>query len=193
MEHLPELTEKQWTELLERLTWHAQRKFLRLVWQGIPAASGGRAPGGIEPPDLAAQAILDVLEGRRSWNRAAEPDFLRFLQGVVDSKVGHLARGRENRPSRAPVLAEEIPSREPTPELSAVAGDNLAHLQHILISAVGQDPVAWQVIECLESGLTRPAEIALRLGIPVRAVYNARKRLRQKIGMALKATRGDEL
>ncbi|MBN9523312.1 hypothetical protein J0H58_33170 [bacterium] len=178
--------------MLERLTWHAQQKYIRLVWQGVPAAAGGRAPGGIEPADLAAQAIVDVIEGRRRWNREAAPDFLDFLTGVVDSKLSHLSRSRENRPVRVVAPTDELPGREPAPEHTAAEGENLARLQDLVFAAVGQDPIALLVMEHLEAGVTRPAAIADRIGVDVREIYNAQKRLRQKIGSALRAGQGDE-
>jgi len=179
------MTEDQWEELLERLTWHAQQKYLRLVWRGVPGAYGGLAPGGIDPADLATQAIVDVIEGRRRWNPLAAPDFLDYLRGVVDSKISHLVRGRENRPGRATTLAEAIPSREPAPESAAADEEELMLLQELLSVAVERDPIARHVVECLEEGVTRPAEMALRVGVDVQEIYNAQKRLRQKIRSAL--------
>lgn len=192
MPDLPDLTEDQWQELLERLTWHAQQKYLRLVWQGVPAAIGGVAPGGVEPGDVAAQAIIDVIEGRRTWKRAAKPEFLDFLKGVVDSKLSHLARGRDNRFVRAAPPAEFFPSRDPPPEDVAAEGEELERLQGIILSAIEDDPLAHQVLECLEAGITKPARMAARIGVDVGEIYNAQRRLRHKVGSALYPDRGGE-
>lgn len=92
--------EGELTELVKRLTYHADCKLMRLRWRGLTIRSGGAVPGGVEATDLAAQAIVDVIEGTRKWDPVKDPDLLRFLKGVVDSKVSNLVNSAENKASR---------------------------------------------------------------------------------------------
>jgi DNA-directed RNA polymerase specialized sigma24 family protein len=191
--NLPLLSEAQWDELLERLTLHAHRKYLRLIWRGVPGTQGGRAPGGLEPADFAAQAILDVIEGRRTWNGEEGPAFLTFLMGVVDSKLSHLCRSVENRVARVSDPAahdgpelQGLACSESPPEQTSAEMEELARLQAAIAREIEEDPIAVRVLECLKADVIKPVAIASRLGINVRHVYNAQRRLRHKIETVLR-------
>jgi RNA polymerase sigma factor (sigma-70 family) len=181
---LPGLKDAEWEELLERLTLYADNRLLRLTWRGLKLARGGAVPGGVEAADLAQEAIVDVIEGTRQYDPAANPDFLGFLQDVVDSKVNHLATGAENRKSRRPAdsLDDDAPpldrvDRSPPPEDQVAEDELLVRLQAEAREAVAKDPLAKQILECLDAGVTKPGEIAALLGISVEEIYNAQKRL----------------
>jgi hypothetical protein len=58
--NVPNWSEEQWKETVERLTLHAYRKFVRLHWRGMPFSKGGSVPGGVTPQDVAAEAIEDA-------------------------------------------------------------------------------------------------------------------------------------
>lgn len=193
----PDLTEEQWAEALERLTLHARRRYDRLVWRGVPAARGGTAPGGVEPADLAAETIIDVIEGRRVWNAEIEPDFQRFLAGVVDSKLSHLSRSLENRSVRggdwgagSGAHPDLIPSDAHPPDTHLSAEEERDKLQAIVLSLVKGDVLLEQVVDCLTEGITKPAEMATRIGVEVREIYNAQKRLRHRAESALRPENG---
>ena len=68
------------------------------IGAGILGSRGGMAPGGIEAADLAAAAIVDILEGNRVWDPKAHPDLLNFLRSVVDSKVSPYAKLKARSP-----------------------------------------------------------------------------------------------
>jgi DNA-directed RNA polymerase specialized sigma24 family protein len=188
--NVPELTADQWTELVERLTLHASSKLRRLHWRGVSGSLGGKTPGGIEAVDLAQSAILDVIEGKRTWDPQADPDFLKFLQGVVDSKVSHLVEGLENRKSRrlGPASAGdensgayEVEASGPSPAELVVNRDSAETFRAAVIKCLEGDDLAYKVLECLEAEYTKPSEIAEMLGISVADVNNAQKRLRRKL------------
>lgn len=191
----PDLTEQSWEDVLERLTLYAHRRYTRLVWRGVPGAQGGTAPGGVEPADLAAESIIDTIAGRRTWNRATEPDFLQFLRGVVDSKLNHLALSLENRTTRGTLPAttdagegiDVIPDETPTPESQVSAEEERTRLEAVIRSLVEGDALASQILECLRSDVTRPSEMATRIGVDVREIYKAQKRLRHRVVTALRA------
>jgi hypothetical protein len=190
----PQLSDDQWAELVERLTLHASCKLLRLCWRGIVGSRGGAAPGGVEPADLAAAAITDVIEGTRSWDREAQPDFLNFLRGVVDSKVSHLVREVENRKSRrlAPAdsgeegaAAHGVAGREPDPAQFVQEREAADRFRARVFKAVEGDEIASKVFECLEAEYTKPQEMAELLGLTVSEINNAQKRLRRKVNELL--------
>src|SRR5436190_23525758 len=55
----------------------------------------GVLPKGFDAESLALEAIGRVLDGRRCWDQAAEPDFLRYLKSVVPSILWDLQKAAE--------------------------------------------------------------------------------------------------
>jgi DNA-directed RNA polymerase specialized sigma24 family protein len=159
------------------------------MWRGVARSRGGKPPGGIEGQDLAAEAITDLLEGKRSWDQSEEPDLLRFLKGVVDSKVSHLVESIENRVSRRMAPAHtgdetsavyELRSSEPDPCALAINNDEAQSFQKLVCAELKDDEQAFQVFECLWADM-RPQETAEYLGCNIEEVRNAQKRLRRKL------------
>jgi DNA-directed RNA polymerase specialized sigma24 family protein len=192
--NIPQLTDEQWAELVERLTLHAACRLLRLHWRGILCSRGGAIPGGVEPDDIASAAIVDVIEGKRSWDRKANPDFLKFLRGVVDSKVSHLVQEVENRKSRRLALADSreegatahgVAGREPDPAEFVQDREAADRFRVRVMKALEGDEIAANVFECLDAEYTKPQEIAELLGLTVPEINNAQKRLRRKVSELL--------
>jgi DNA-directed RNA polymerase specialized sigma24 family protein len=188
--NVPELTADEWTEVVERLSLHASSKLRRLHWRGVSGSIGGKTPGGIEADDLAQWAIFDVIEGRRTWDPRADSDFLKLLQGVVDSKVSHLVEGLENRKSRRlglasagdeSLVAYEVEASGPSPAQLIANRDSAESFRAAVIKSLEGDNLAFKVLECLEAEYTKPSEISEMLGISVPDVNNAQKRLRRKL------------
>jgi DNA-directed RNA polymerase specialized sigma24 family protein len=193
--------EDQLREILERLTYHAYCKLVHLKWRGLTLKEGGAAPGGIEPQDVAAQAIVDVIEGTRRYDPLTRPDLLRFLKGVVDSQVSNLVRSAENRKTRRfppPAKADggpcEYEVRDPWPDPADVVADEESKelFRTAIRSAVADDPLALEVLRCLDAGITKPSEMAEVLGKPVQEINNAQKRLRNKVNKVIKKAKGGE-
>jgi len=87
LDSIPTFTEEQCRKALDRLTIYAQRKFARLGWQhnGIY-----ESPRGHKPEEIAAEAIVKVIDGTRIYNARKCPDLLQFLRGVVKSIISHI-------------------------------------------------------------------------------------------------------
>jgi hypothetical protein len=157
----------------------------KLYWRGLACGKGGKPPGAVGPDDMAAGSITDFLEGRRTWNKNAEPDFLRFLMDVVDSKVNHLAERLENRVTResetgtADHAAERLVRPSPAADVLLMEKEAIVRLKTAMIDGIGRDDVAGKVFECLDADITKPSEMAEVLGIPIADVNNAQKRLRR--------------
>ncbi|HJZ90602.1 MAG TPA: hypothetical protein VKE40_06985 [Gemmataceae bacterium] len=195
MSAIPELNDDQWKELVERLTHHAACRLLRHTWRGVRIAQGGAVPGGVDPADLAAEAITDVIDGKRQWNRETDPDFLHFLFAVVDSKVSHLVQGKENRVTRRLAGAVEdsapkfdIVDPQPDPATEFMNRDALERFRDAILKEVAGDKLVEGIFDCLAAEITKPAEMAVILGITVKDVNNAQKRLRRKVEGVVKYT-----
>jgi hypothetical protein len=189
------MAEDQLRVLLERLTCHAHCKIVHLRWRGFTLKKGGAAPGGIEPQDVAAQVIVDVIDGTRRYDPLTHPDLLRFLKGVVDSQVSNLVRSAENRKTcRFPAPAEadgepcEYEVRDPWPDPADVIADeeSMELFRKAIRAAVGDDPLALEVLRCLDAEITKPSEMVEVLGRDVHEINNAQKRLRNKVSKAIK-------
>ena len=185
---IPQLSTDEWDELLERLAHHARRKIARLAWRGV---RGGPVPGGVDPADLAAKALELAISGQRVWDRSAYPDYGPFLKGVVDSLISSLVRSVENCLTRrhgpsetgdgSPVT-HEIAGREQEPIDPATSREDREAFRAMVFKALDGDDGAFQVLECLEADITKPAEIAAYLGLPVSEINNVQRRLRRKLG-----------
>lgn len=186
MPEIPEFTDDQWTEMVERLALYADTKLQKLCWRGVPFKKGGAPPGGVCAADIASEAITDWLDGKRNWDRAKNPELFQFLKATVDSKINHLAESLENRKSRRvdkpygnPGPAHHMPSGEPEPGTVVADQEQLHRFRAAMIDGVGRDEAAGKVFECLEAEYTKPAEIAELLDMSLADVNNAQKRLRR--------------
>jgi hypothetical protein len=190
--NIPNLSDDEWLKLLKRLTLHADRKLVRLAWRGITSTRGGKPPGGVEAGDLAAGAITDLIEGTRAWDQEANPDLLKHLRSVVDSKISHLVEGLENRrtrrlgppdPNEESSTAYQLASRDPSPVELVADREAADRLRAAIHAELRDDESAYQIMECLEAGMER-AEIIEYLGIPAMDFDNAKKRLCRKVEKA---------
>jgi hypothetical protein len=138
---------------------------------------------------IEALLIGDPEQGGRVWDRKKQPDLLKFLRDVVDSKVSHLAdlsenqREREPKPGAGESDADFLDRKrdtildpdgaEPTPDEEA-ANERLFFL---LLEEVKSDPLLQRVLECHWDGTSERAEIAAKLGVDPNDVTLAKKRL----------------
>jgi hypothetical protein len=189
----PELSEDEWTELIERLTQHASCRIFRHSWRGLRITQGGSVPGGVDPADLASAAITDVIGRERVWNPETAPNFLDYLRSVVDSKVSHLVNGLENRTTRRMTRAAaagaefDAPGHEPEPVTVLIDRETLERRRSEIVEAI-RGKLVEGIFECVESNMTKPADIAVLLEVPVKEIYIAQKRLKRKVEALLKNT-----
>ena len=182
---LSELTQDQQQRLLDRLTIYAERKYIRLGWFKNRKY---RSPCGQGPDDVAAEAIIRLIEGRRNYDDQKQPDLLVYLRSVVDSIVSHVIKSADfdKRKSMPKVLTEdgeieeiEIESGVATPSLVYMQKDLVERINAILKERFAQDDVALGILECLKAGIDKPSEIAEYFDIKINDVNNAQKRLRR--------------
>src|SRR5262245_57013059 len=196
--NVPPWSQDQWQEALERLTLHAYWKMARLYWRGARMVlPGGRRTGIIEPGDIASEAIVDAISGKRKWD--GKQDFLEFLRGAVDSKLSHLVTSADSQ--RARELVATVDGEDPLDSVPArgqgaddpetiVADREAAELfRKLVLPEIRGDQLVERLFECLEAGYEKPAEIADLLGVDVKEIYNAQKRLATKVEKALQKYR----
>lgn len=195
MADLPHLTDDQWNELLERLTYYALSKFRKYGWRrGNPQKVEWAGPDGTSPEDLALAAVTSVVEGRRAYDSDTYPDFREFLRSVIDSQISHLAeKARSRRTDRIPIardgetgeLAEvDICGDEPDPADTCMNRELLDSVRGVFAARIEEDPLLVQILQCMEAEITKPAEVAAVLGTDVKSIYNAQKRFQRMIDQA---------
>lgn len=186
----PELTESEWTDLTKRLLVYADRKLMRLYWRGVPAAKGGRPPGGVEPHDLVWDAVELVLAGN-SWDPEEHPDLEDYMRGVISSRVSTMVNLLENRVTRRASPARPADDDAPQPPEASVADatpgpakvvaneELRVQMRALMAEELGEDPITMAVLECVDAGVTKPAEIAELTGHAVTAIYTARRKFKR--------------
>jgi hypothetical protein len=195
------MDEEQLKEFLELLTYHAYCKLVHLRWRGLTLKKGGTVPGGVEAHDLATQAVVDVIDGTRAWDPSTHPDLLRHLKSVVDSKVSNLVNSSENKTTKRFARSVdgdrqppeyEVKSREPNPFEVVANCDSMDKFRAAIVATIKDDPLALDVLKCLDADITKPSDMATVLGRTVDEINNAQKRLRNKVSKALKKMKGEE-
>ncbi len=195
MTEIPKLTDGQWAELLERLTYRAVQKFRKYNWRrGDPKKFEWAGPDGTSPEDLALEAITSVIQGVRKYHAEKYQDFYGFLCSVVDSKVFHMAAKASRQPTqRMPVMTDagsqelievELPGNDPDPADVCVNREVVELARAVVEADAEKDPLVLEIFECLEAGFTMPSEMAEALDVKVIEINKAKKRLRRKLNRA---------
>ena len=192
MADLKGFTEQDWQSLLNRLTVHAQRQYVKLGW-----FSNGRyrSHQGQGPEDIAAEAITRTIEGKRTYDEKKCPDFYYFLKRCVDSIISHLidSKEAEKRKSMPFIVTDEgeieeiePEDREAGPLEICIKKDLVEKIKSILQERFVQDEVVCGMLDCLDAGIDKPSEMAEYLEVSVKEVNNAQKRLRREVDKKLK-------
>ncbi len=195
MPEVPNFTDDQWAELLDRLTHHALGKYRKCGWnrhgRGKLEWAG---PDGASPEDVAQEAVNLVLGGQRKYDSATQPDFAKYMRSVVDSLISHTAeKAVGRRTGRIPLRTDgetgemvevEFPGAEPDPVEVCIADEVMELARDVVLRDAADDPLVQRLFECFEAGITKPAEVAECLEVDVREVNNAQKRFRRKLDQA---------
>ncbi|MCO6042704.1 hypothetical protein NG895_02180 [Aeoliella sp. ICT_H6.2] len=193
MVEIPDYSDDDWELLVKRLTLYADSKLRKVYWRGAAHAPGGSGPGGMGPDEFAAEAIESFLDGSRKWNKETEPEFLRFLFNVVDSKISHLVESAENSRTRRIDTCDrdsepafQVKSGAKRPDVVVADQEQSDLLHNAVISELDGDTTAVSVFECFEADITKPSEIAEMMGIGIDEVNNAKKRLARSADKAFR-------
>lgn len=197
-EALAQMSEEELTELILHLGRYALRESSRLRWRtGNPV----ELPGGETVESIVSLALEKVLSGERRWNPRSSPEIKKYLMDVIDSLLNHLATGKENVmfTTASPASDHEetasrsdpreqgagwLARREESPEAALLRKEE----EEIGDRAIGMlmeesraDPVLARVLEAMLSGEEKAGRIAEVVGVEVKEVYNAMKRLDRKV------------
>lgn len=174
---LRRLDEAEWDEMYPRLVSYAKFKLQGVTWLG------GHPPGGVEPRDLAQEAIASLYTGRRTWDVAIHHDLEVVLKAIVRSEVSHLSGKADNQTRQAlsdgPGVdgwGHDAPSMCPSPEQILVENELIKTIEDLL----EDDEDAGMVFLYIQEGI-KPKEIAEELGKPVAEIYSISKRIRRRI------------
>jgi len=188
------VTEEQGKEYLRRLTLCAGWYFAAYGWGAHGRWAG---PGGVTPDDVAAEAILKLLNGDRRYNPSDGPDIMVFLRNTVRSMVSHIAdepattRRRPFPQVRSDDADDpkdvEPEGDEPEPFENAVKNEAVRRLK--AAAAQEKDDLVERIVECVAEGIAKPAEIAVLLDVDIKVINNAQKRLRRKATQVLDKSR----
>ena len=192
---LAQLSDDALQTLILELGRYALSVSSRLYWRTGNAVD---LPRGETVDSIVSKALTQVLSGERRWNPQTAPDLQKYLMGVIDSLLSHLAQHKDNTTLRAvPRLGDDseallrpIPGatawhQEPQdPESVLLQHEQTAYedrvLQHLL-DVSQDDPLVTQIIRAMRDGHDKPGEVATALGLPASDVYNAMKRLDRKM------------
>jgi hypothetical protein len=144
-----------------------------------------------------------VWSGERRWNPAQQPDFMKFMRDVIDSLINHLACGKDNvlltpapdqdsgdyhdwhtGSKKAAHDAEWLARSEATPEQALIDKESQAQKDEAvraLLEECALDQALTKIVNAMLEGYGQCGEIAKVVGIEVKDVYNAMKRLDRKI------------
>jgi DNA-directed RNA polymerase specialized sigma24 family protein len=202
-----QLREADWATIGVQLTAHSAFRAENLAWRTGNSVDLAK---GLNPKDIAAEAIRKVIDGIRKWDpeRGA---LLPFLKGVVDSEISHLAESSDNQ-LQSRVLADDeedemwdrsefqAPSNDPqgllhqqqsTPEQVLLEKEAEVRISALFDAMTEQADLVDVVDAIMEVG-PRPAHIAEHLGLPVTEINNRLKRLR-RLALSLVAKQQDEV
>lgn len=157
--------------------------------------------------DVVMESIRKILDGTRSWDPDAKDDLTIHLKGIIKSEISHLddddeskATGRlptkktsgsdtmevEELLKRANPMEEHAAEIMASPPLNPVEvledkerleRDNAA--MNEILERVKGDSGLEDVVLCIMEGITKPSEIAEKLGVDVKDINNRQKRLRR--------------
>ncbi|KAB2878976.1 hypothetical protein F9K33_10910 [bacterium] len=185
-EKLAKLKQQDWDTILSKLTLHAAGKLHRLKW------NKSRVPAGLKPDDIACEAITAVWTGDRAWDFEGKPDILIHLKSVVNSLISHLVESQDHKrqddierdAEQDETIFDPPDQSMPTPYDELVAKDIFEKLW----TMVKSDEDAELVLCCIESGISKPADIKVETGMSIEQIYKAKK----KIGDFLRVFEGEK-
>ena len=183
LERIQSFTEAELERIILELTaYSTQVVGIRAWW--VPRRI---LPRGYDPGDLALEAISRVLTGRRAWDPEAQPDFLAYLKGVVDSLLSHLLDSEEQKRMARPTGEDEegddlltrFPDSDPLPDVALVDAETNRTVREGMLAAL-KDEEEELVFYGIEEG-KKPAEIAEDLQLSVDRVYQVKRNIQRRL------------
>ena len=134
-------------------------------------------PSGLEPEDVAMEAIEKVYTGERNWNPQQEPNLHRYLLSVVKSILSNKRSGKENA-SAASISVEELAV---VPGYDDVEVELFAkELDSAIAAALKGDAQLCLLYKAIKDGFSLQ-DISQEYVIGIDILYNAKKRLNRLV------------
>jgi hypothetical protein len=175
----PVLEALPWPELVERLTAVAHFRLRRSV---------------DDAKQLAMDTVRVFLDPKSTvtWDFVAEPDARMCLGSILNGLLRNFVRKQMNLERPTPDEDLEMIGVTPTNEDENPADVLVARdLFHRVLAGVAElskhDAVATQLISLFRQGMMEVEEQAAELTLPKAAVYEARRRIRDRIAVARRA------
>lgn len=138
--------------------------------------------------ELAQEAIVRTLEGKRQWDPSRVPDLESYLYWVMRSIVHAAAQSPGSRvaffddeqETSLESLSESTQDAA-TPEATCLLAEEVALREKAIWDAAGDDPILLKLVEAVMDGCGKPAEIADKTGWPPKVVYEAMRKLRRRV------------
>ena len=190
MEEILALSETELIRLNERLTRYAYGKMFPLTWRGVRIRKSATIPSWLEPQDFAQEAIRRMLDGTRRWNRKRYPTVEEALKSIIDSHISQIVNQLDNKKFKQlkrpnsddeSTSVYEIESGEDGPIRIAIDDDWRDWFRQQTRQMLQGESQLVELLKCMESGITKPAEIAQKLKTNVKDINNLKKRLRRKL------------
>jgi DNA-directed RNA polymerase specialized sigma24 family protein len=147
------------------------------------------ARAGVTAEDIAQQALLALVSGDRP--APTQHSLWTVLKVIIRSLVSNamasgaarevpldemrLVPGKEGQPSNAPL------EYDPGPEAAAADEERRAKVEQQILDVLFADPEGLAISRAILDGHRKPSDIAEHLGMEVKAVNNAYKRLRRSL------------
>lgn len=170
---LQSLSEREWEELYLRLLLYAQSRLRRLDSSSY-----------LEAQDYV-QAAIQAYLGRER-RKPEDIDLFPFLAMVIRSEITHQLN-KESRQVR--LIAED----ESNSLASDATGEPIPdpYLRSQILKFVAGDKVLSDMISLfLEDPGLKARHLAATLGVPVREIYEANRRLKRKLSKRISSTQG---
>ena len=211
---LQQVSEEEWKHLILDLGLYASSVSHRLTWR---TGNAGNLPRGETVESIVSQAIEKLYAGERNWDPERDPDLGNYLRDVIDSLLSHLVTSFDNRGVKRIVKGKRMSLREidetalsrdcsynewfaqnyPDPEEAVLAKERARaddRAIQLLIEECQGDGLLLKIIEALrcEDRVDKASFLAEHLGVSVKEIYAASKRLARKYAVVAERIRAEQ-
>lgn len=95
--YLDSLSYDEQTKLLLNLTKYAKSEAKKKFWRTGNHTDLPKGETAASVVSLAFEKVLMTGDGARNWNPETAPDFYKYMQGIIDSRLFHLSTGEDNK------------------------------------------------------------------------------------------------